>query len=180
MVANYFDMAFFETVTSWSNWHFCQIGRLEFSSRIVLFNSSFTISTKPLIAFNMHWPATWVFRLIVFLDVSLFTLRFHVMQLPKHCLYFNVYFRSHYFLRLSTLLVVTYLRKLYFLKLHDLLASHAYTCCFKISKNNLIKNVTLSDFNTNPTLTLRPTLLLLFNQIANLYQELKKTNFLGN
>jgi hypothetical protein len=86
MVANYFDMAFFETVTSWSNWHFCQISRLEFSSRIVLFNSRFTISTKPLITFNMHWPATRVFRLIVFLDVSFFTLRFHVMHFPKHCL----------------------------------------------------------------------------------------------
>lgn len=86
MVVNYFDMAFFETVTSWSNWHFCQISRLEFSSRIVLFNSRFTISTKPLITFNMHWPVTWVFRLIVFLDVSCFTFRFHVMHVPKHCL----------------------------------------------------------------------------------------------
>lgn len=85
MVANYFDMAFYETATSWSNWHFCQIGRLEFSSRIVLFNSRFTISTKPLVTFNMHWPVTRMFRLIVFLDAFLFTLRFHVMQHPKHC-----------------------------------------------------------------------------------------------
>jgi len=86
MVANYFDMAFFEIVTSWSNWHCCQIGWLEFTSRIFLFNSRFAISTKPLATFNMHWPATRVFRLIVSLDVFLFTLRFHVMHLPRHCL----------------------------------------------------------------------------------------------
>jgi len=96
MVANYFDMAFFEIVTSWSNWHCCQISRLEFSSRIVLCNSRCATSTKPLITFNMHWPVTWVFRLIVFLDVFLFTLRFHVMQLPKHCLYYDVCFRSQH------------------------------------------------------------------------------------
>jgi hypothetical protein len=39
----------------------------------------------------------------------------------------------------------------YFLKLHDLSAPHAYTWYFKTSKNNLIKNVTLYDFNINPT-----------------------------
>jgi hypothetical protein len=166
MVANYFDMAFFETVTSWSNWHFCQISRLEFSSRIVLFNSRFTISTKPLVTFNMHWPATRMFRLIVFLDVSFFTLRFHVVHVPKHCHYLNVHFRSHHLRWLSTSLVSAYLRMLYFLKLLGLLVSHAYTWHLKASKNNLIKNVTLSDFNTNPTLTPRPTFLLLFNQNA--------------
>lgn len=166
MVANYFDMAFFETVTSWSNWHFCQISRLEFSSKIVLFNSSFTISTKPLVTFNMHWPVTQVFRLIVFLDVSFLHFVFTSCTFQNIASYLNVHFRSHFLRWLSTLPVSTCLRNPYFLKLHDFSASHAYTWGFKTSKNNLIKNVTLSDFHTNPTLNPWPTFLLLLNQNA--------------
>jgi len=48
----------------------------------------------------------------------------------------------------------------------------------KPQKNNLIKNVTLYDFYINTTLTLRPTQVLLYNRLAKVSQELKKTNFL--
>ena len=177
-VANYSDMAFFETATSWSNWHFCQISRLEFSSRTVLFNSRFTISTKPLVTFNMHWPATERFGKLFFLMFLFLHFVFTSCTVRTIAPYLIVHFRSHSLRKLSALLVSTYLRVPYFLRLLDLLALHAYTCRLKTSKNNFIKNVTLSDFHINPTFTSWPTLLLLFNQNANVWQELKNANFL--
>ena len=86
----------------------------------------------------------------VFLDISFFTLRFHVMQLPKHCPYLNVCFRSRFLRRLSTLPVSAYLRVPYFLKLLDLSTFHAYTWCLKTSKNNFNKERYFIRFSHKP------------------------------